>query len=167
MASITQTARRIGRRGLVVLSVTATMAISGVAFASWTLTGGGDGAATATNVVGLTASVSSGDNLYPGLTTNAELTVTNTNEFPVTITAVNFDPDVDVVVTNAGAGCTATDSEVDFTTVSGLSLVVAAGTTDFVVPGGLTNAVAMGATSNNDCQGGTFTKPFTLTANIG
>lgn len=161
MASVVEKARRIGRRGLVVLSATAALAVSGVAFASWVITGEGDGAATAGTAADLeNVSITVSASLYPGLTTDATLTVDNPNLFPVEITDVTFSGPV--IITNAGAGCTDATADVTFTDVNGIEFLVPAeelGATE-----ALTNAVTMGLTSNDDCQGATFTRAFELTA---
>ncbi|MEX2533350.1 MAG: hypothetical protein WD360_05250 [Nitriliruptoraceae bacterium] len=167
MASVTETARRIGRRGLVVLSVTATMAISGVAFASWTLSGAGDGAADAAVAETLTpVSVSVAGQLYPGLTTDGILSVENPNDFPVLVTAVTFTGSVEVFDADGdpAVGCDDTDSAVTFTTATGLTFEIPANTTETET---LPNAVAMGTGAINACQGMTFKQPFTLTATVG
>lgn len=162
MASVIEKARRIGRRGLVVLSVTATMAISGVAFASWTLTGTGTGTADAAVAATLASELSVPTNLYPGLTTDATLSVTNPNDFPVEVTAVTFTGTVEVGT--PADGCTDVNSQVSFADASDLTFTIAADSTDTTT---LASIVVMGVTADDECQGKTFTQDFDLTANIG
>ena len=162
MTGVVEKSRRIARRGLVVLAVTATMAISGVAFASWTLSGSGTGTAGAANALGLTSvSISVADSLYPGATSDATITVTNPNPFPVSITAVDFTGSV--AVTGDPAGCTdSVDHAVSFADSSSLSLFVDANADAATVT--LPGAVTMGSTAADACQGQTFTQAFTLDA---
>lgn len=162
MTGVVEKSRRIARRGLVVLAVTATMAISGVAFASWTLSGSGEGTAAAANALGLTSvSISVDDALYPGATSDATITVSNPNPFPVSITAVDFTGSV--AVTGDPEGCTVFDDhEVAFADASSLSLFVDANAVDAEVT--LPNAVTMGPTAADECQNQTFTQAFTLDA---
>ena len=162
MTGVVEKSRRIARRGLVVLSVTATMAISGVAFASWTLSGNGTGTAGATNALDLTDIIISVDDpLYPGATSDATITVTNPNPFPVSITAVDFTGSV--AVTGDPSGCTVFDDHaVTFANASSLSLFVDANAEDAEVT--LPSAVTMGSTAADACQDRTFTQAFTLDA---
>jgi hypothetical protein len=171
MASVIQKSRRIARRGMVVLSVTATMAISGVAFASWTLSGTGTGAAEATVASSLDVDIEA-VNLYPGAEASAEITIENPNPFPVLITAVTFDSEADVTVTGGIAGdgdaCSTSNAAVTFNNLTGLSIEVPAADGDDagVATAQLSAAVEMGTNSANRCQSASFTKPFSVTAVI-
>jgi hypothetical protein len=162
MASVIQKSRRIARRGMVVLSVTATMAISGVAFASWTLSGSGDGAAAASTANDLAAVSLEVDNaLYPGLETSATLTVTNPNPFPVKITAVTFTGSV--TVAGNPDGCTIFDDhQVTFSNIVDADLFVPVGTEPHTVV--LNDVVAMGTAAADECQGQSFEQAFDLDA---
>lgn len=167
MASVIEKARRIGRRGLVVLSVTATMAISGVAFASWTLEGTGTGTADAAVAATLTSELSVPANLYPDLTTDASITITNPNDFPVTVTQIAFTGALEVTPGD-GKTCTDTDSAVTFNGPITITIAVPAkaGEVNGTATQALTGAVTMGADATDGCQGASFSHPITLTANI-
>ena len=155
--------RRWAGRAAALSAAVATLMIGSIAAATWVVSGTGDGSADAATVTNLTAEVTS-DALYPGLTTDGTLIVTNTNPFQVKITAVNFDGAV--VVGDPAGTCTASNSEVTFTTVIELELIVSANATDEEFEDVLTDAIAMGGEADNDCQGRTFSRPFTLTAEI-
>lgn len=114
------------------------------------------------------------------------LNVTNPQNFPVNITSVIQNGPVTVDTTHNTAGCTSDTagtpttnlasfgtngvwisntkpsgtSPTTYTAVSGLSVQVAANATN--VPVTIPNVVAMNSSSNNACQGATFTMPVTL-----
>ncbi len=147
----------------VAASVTAVVIAGGLTtFGAWTVGGSGDGYAKAVTVSNLTMNNASGAtvaDLYPGGTGNVEISVTNPNVFPVTITAV----------TANGAAASLTDpvncttTGVTFITTTGLTQAVAAGPgviTTFTLSG----KAEMDNTSLNACQGDVFTLPVTLTA---
>ena len=160
MTGVVEKSRRIARRGLVVLSVTATMAISGVAFANWTLAGAGDGSATAGTVSNITgADLTVVGSLYPGATLDATIEISNENRFPIRITDVEFSGSVSV--SDGIVGC-----DVTFNNQDNLELDVAAGSPEepLVAVVTLTGAVTMGPGAANACQGQTFTETFDLTA---
>jgi len=149
-----------GKRKLAVFLVAMLAALGvGVAFAQWTVNGGGSGSATALSAQNLTTqSATTTAALYPGIS-NASLylVVTNPNPFPVTITVVSGN---ETITPDAGhaSGCVTTG--VTFTNQTGLSQVVAASAnTSFTVGG-----VSMSNSSDNGCQGATFAVPVTFTA---
>ena len=149
-----------GKQKFAVFVVAALAALGvGVAFAQWTVNGGGSGSATAISAQNLTTQTATTTAaLYPGITNaNLYLVVTNPNPFPVTITAVSGNG---TITPDAGhaSGCVTTG--VTFTNQTGLSQVVAAsGNTSFTVGG-----VSMSTSSDTGCQGATFTVPVTFTA---
>lgn len=121
----------------------------------------GAGAAAAANgTVTMVVTASSTAALYPGGPAgDVTVTVANTYDRPVTITAVTAGTPV---VTGA-AGCT--DADVTAVTPSaGLPLTVAAGATS--APVVLSNAVRMGTAAQSACQGATITVPLTLTGRL-
>jgi len=155
------TARRWAPRLIVLAAIVAGFAISGVAFAAWTLSGEGTGAAEAATAADLTVVDFAIDGaLYPGLTTSATLTVDNANPFPVMITAITFEDDVQV--TGGIGACTAGTSQVVFNDLTSLELYVAPGTTDVEVT--LVNVVTMGEGAATGCQDASFGDGFTLQA---
>jgi hypothetical protein len=154
------TRRRSVRRLIVATTaVVAGFAVSSIAFAAWTLSGEGDGVAQASTAVDLVVGgLALDDDLYPGLTTSATLTVSNPNAFPVRITAVDFG----VVQITGGDGCTVGNAAVTFADLTGLDLYLAPGAD--AVEHTLSNVVTMGAASNTGCQGAAFEATFTLDA---
>jgi hypothetical protein len=151
---------RWGRRAAAATAATATLALSGMAVAAWNVTGAGSGSAEAASAQNLVIEdFELAVALYPGLTTNGTLTVTNPNPFPVRITDIEFGT---LVITGAGPGCSIVASQVTFTDVTGASLFLAADTEDIELV--LTNVATMGSGADDDCQGATFTAPIDLIA---
>jgi hypothetical protein len=150
--------RRNHRRKVVVLAVSLAAAVgASAAFAAWTVGGGGNGTATATTAQNLTTSVATTTAaLYPGITgADLYLTVNNPNPFPVAISSVNANG-----AATADAGHpTCVTTGVSFTTTAVTQTIPASGSASFTVAG-----VAMDNTSDNGCQGATFTVPVTFTA---
>jgi hypothetical protein len=156
--------RRLAGRTATIAATVAALTVGGIAAANWTISGAGSGGAEATTVTNLVVSVSADGDLFPGATVDGNLTVTNSNPFPVRITAVTFSGDV-TVATPAGT-CTPANSEVTFTTKTGLTLDVAANATSEELVGALVDAIEMGSGADNDCQGRVFSREFTVTAEI-
>jgi hypothetical protein len=103
------------------------------------------------------ASASTSADLYPGATGAVKVKITNPNPFPVRITQVT--QGTGAITSNAGTACDASTG-VSFTAQTGLSLALAANTTDtFSLP----NAVAMSNASDNSCQGAVFSIPVNVT----
>ena len=129
-----------------------------VAFAAWTVGGGGSGTATAVSAQNLTTSVATTTAaLYPGITgANLSLTVNNPNPFPVTITSVNANGAAVPDAAHA-SGCVTTG--VSYATTSTSKTVAANGSSSFTVPG-----VSMSNASDTGCQGATFIIPVSFTA---
>jgi hypothetical protein len=143
------------RLALALSALTITVS-GGMTFGSWTVASSpGSGYAKALSAVDLTvldASTSATAQLFPGGTGDLYLQVTNSNPFPVTITAVTG---AGTITSDKGAACNA------FTSTSGLSQSVAAGAT---VSFSLVGKVAMSNASDTTCQGAVFTIPVTLAA---
>jgi len=155
----TRRRRPVRRLIVVTTAVVAGFTVSSIAFAAWLLSGEGDGVAQASTAVDLVVGgFELDDDLYPGLTTSATLTVSNPNAFPVRITAVDFD----ALQITGGDGCTIGNSAVTFADLTGLDLYLAPGAVavEHVLP----NVVTMGPASNTGCQGAAFEAPFTLDA---
>jgi hypothetical protein len=158
-------ARRSPRGIALVLGTAITVtALSGVAYAFWTVSGSGSGNATVGSAAALTVSVPDVTGVYPKQKTTAPVTVTNTNVFPVTLSTITLDS---VVAT--GSGCANTDVSLD-STASGVS-----GAT-YTVSVSLTKA-GSGATASsvinlpiaiadlvNACQGAGHSFALTVTA---
>lgn len=129
---------------------------AGVAFASWTTTGTGSGAATAGTAGSLTIAQKGATvtGLFPAGTKDVTITVTNAAQYKVKVQSVS--PGT-VSVDAAHSGCTA--SVVSTTAQTGLSDVLdvtgAGASHDY------TFTVGMDNTASDACQGATFTIPFT------
>jgi hypothetical protein len=148
------------RRSLrLLVAVIASLAITAVAFAAWTASGTGSSTAKATSAVALTtsdASASTTATLYPGATGSLRITINNPNPYPVRITTIAAGSGS--VSATGGIG-TCSTTGVSLVPQSGLALDVAAnGSSTFTVSG----AVTMDNTSDNGCQGATFTVPVSL-----
>jgi hypothetical protein len=159
----TPKARRWASRTAALAAAVATLMIGSIAAATWTLSGTGTGAADATTALGLTVSIASPDDLYPGLTTDVTLTVSNPNAFAVEITAVTFTGDL-TVTPAAEQTCSVADSAVTFNNQSLLSEVVAAGAESTAIT--LTGAITMGTGATDGCQGASFSQSFDVAAEI-
>ena len=163
--------RRVG----VVAAVTLLLTGGGVAVASWTATGTGQGAARAASVSGLVVAAGSPlGALYPlpanttpatgyGSSTvgSVATTVTNPNPFPVTITSAT----IGSVTTTPLSGQTCADGSVLPTTSSpiavdpAVTLAANSGPTAVTVPG----ALYMVSTAEDGCQGASFDVAVTVT----
>ncbi len=163
--------RRVG----VVLGVTLLLTGGGVAVASWTATGTGQGSARAASVTGLVVSAGSPVGaLYPlpadstpatgygsGTVGSVATTVTNPNPVPVTITTAT----VGSVTANPLTGRTCAAGSVLPTTGAPITLsppvtlAAGSGPTAVIVPG----ALYMVSTAENGCQGASFSVPVTVT----
>jgi hypothetical protein len=142
-----------------VLTILASLTVVGLVYAAWTTNGTGSayskaGTAQALTTVDVSASTSA--TLYPGVTGDVLIKLSNPNPYQVTVTAVTGSGSI---TPDAGhSGCTTTG--VSFTDQSGLSLVVPA---SGVLQTTLTGAASMSNASLNACQGATFTIPVSLT----
>jgi hypothetical protein len=145
---------------LVVLAALAAAIAAGIGIASWSLSGSGNGYAKATSASALTladATAFTTADLYPGATGNVKLRVTNSNPFPVRVTAVSGNG---TITSDKGAACDAATG-VTFSNQSGLTLDVGASATATLT---VSNAASMSNASDTSCQGAVFTIPVTLTA---
>lgn len=159
-------ARKLDRRGKMILGVAVTAAVivnAGAAWAYWRLDGNGSGVAVAGSAVELRLQGESDDNkpLYPGGTTNMTVTVTNQNDFPIQITSVSpGDGKVTADSAHRNAGCR-TPGVAIVDDVLKVTWTVPKNTIGvFTVPDGLT----MNNSSDSACQGATFTIPVRASA---
>jgi hypothetical protein len=147
------TPRNVVRVGaLTFLSLAGVGLTGGTAYAYWLTTGTGTGSAAASTAQALTTSVATtgGTLLYPGATGDVRLTINNPNPFPVTVSSVS---DLGTITSDKGAACDAATG-VAFVDQTGLALAVpAASSATFTLVG----AVTMDNSSDNSCQGATFT----------
>lgn len=140
------------------------------------LAGGSAGesqSATVSNIsIAAVASPAASNLLYPGGNGDVVLTITNTNAFPVTITAVNLPTNITYAggfttsgLGTAQTGCTSSTSLVSWNFATGTSgsshtlttaLTVAASGT---LTATMTNDASMGATSPAACENTFFSMP--------
>ena len=163
------------RRAGVVAGIVVLLFGGGVAVASWTATGTGQGSAQAAGVNALDVSPGTPlGALYPlpanstpatgygsGTVGSVATTVTNPNPFPVTITTAA----IGSVTTNPLTGRTCAAGSVLPTTSAPITLsppvtlAADSGPTAVTVPG----ALYMVSTAENGCQGASFSVPVTVT----
>jgi hypothetical protein len=145
------------KRAVIVGTALAVTVGAGAAYAAWTANGTGSATATAGNSQGVTGTAVTVDGLlYPGGKTDAKISITNPNQFPVMVTQIAPNGTVTVV----GGTCTAVNSAVALATKS-LNQYIGAGASVEVT---LTDAVTMGDSSDNACQNAEFTFPVSITA---
>ncbi|MFN2617239.1 MAG: hypothetical protein ABR581_08965 [Thermoleophilaceae bacterium] len=150
------------------MAVTAAVGlIAGFVYAAWTTNGSGSayskaGTASALSTVDVSASTTA--SLYPGVTGDVLIKVSNPNPYPVRVTGVSLNgTNASIAADGSHSGCTTTG--VSFTDQSSLTIDVPAksGGVDGQTQATLTGAAAMSNASLNACQGAIFTIPVTLT----
>ncbi len=159
--------RRHGRRGPIVLTLVGTFAglSTGVAAAYWMAGGTGSGtvsAGTAAALVTVPATASTTSLLYPnGAAADVTMTVRNPNTYAISVTGVAANG---AVTAAGGIGSCTTTGVAIATPTAGLPFTVPAkvGGTNGSATVVLTAAATMANTSDNGCQGATFTIPLTL-----
>jgi hypothetical protein len=151
----------LSKRNLIIGAVTLlVMTAATFVYAAWTVNGSGSGYAKAGSSQALTTvdvSASTSATLYPGVSGDVKLQISNPNPYAVRVTAVTGNG---TITPDAGhaAGCTTTG--VSFANQSSLTIDIAANSSTTSV---LTGAVSMSNASSNGCQGATFTIPVSLT----
>jgi len=157
------------RRVAAATTVAVGLAVSGVAVAAWTVSGAGEGSAAAAEAADLSSvSFSVSDELYPGFIAAGTLTVTNTNPFPVKITAITFQnpTSTDTDEADISASCTiaigGTTTDVRFLNLTSQNFVLAASSGAIEIT--LADIVEMDDDASNDCQNATFGADVVLTA---
>jgi hypothetical protein len=135
------------------------MGAVGLVYAAWTTNGSGSGYAKAGSSQTLTTidvSASTTATLYPSSDGDVMIKISNPNSYPVRVTDITGNG---AVTADAGhTGCVTTG--VTFTNQTGKTIDVAAGGSTQVT---LTGAAHMSSSSDNGCQGATFTIPVSLT----
>ena len=152
--------RVVGKRNVIAASMTLiAMVAVGFVYAAWTSNGSGSGyakAGTSQTLTTVDVSASTGATLYPGVSGDVKLQISNPNPYAVRVTAVSGNG---TITPDAGhSGCTTTG--VTFTNQSSLTIDIAANASTTTT---LTGAASMSNASVNACQGATFTIPVTLT----
>jgi hypothetical protein len=153
----------LGKRRLIFAAVTVmTLGIVSLGYAAWTSSGNGSGfakASTAQALSSVTVSAASAG-LYPGATSDLTLKLSNPNPYPITITDVTGNGTISADSSHATCGQDATHpTGVTYTDQHNLSISVPANGTSQVA---VTNSVHMSNSSDNSCQGATFTIPVSL-----
>jgi hypothetical protein len=126
----------------------------GVAFAAWTSTGTDNGQVASISDVGLTVTAADDvTGLFPTGSRTISVTVENKNPYKVALTSI----DVGTIVASNGAcnatSVTAPDNDAPETTLGAKDTATDSATFQFVV--------SMSNDANDNCQGNTFTVPFT------
>jgi hypothetical protein len=155
------TVRRWLTRSTIATGVAVTFVVGGTALAAWNVTGAGSGSAGAASAEALEAvTVTIATSLYPGLTTDATLAVTNPNPFPVRLLDIEFG----TVTVSDAAGCDATNSQVTFTDITGVTdatyFIAADASESFL----LADVVTMGTGASDLCQSASFSVDVELNA---
>ncbi|MGN6780233.1 MAG: hypothetical protein ACTHJH_01885 [Marmoricola sp.] len=144
------TAKKNTKRVAIVGGTVAALLGGGIAFAAWTSTGHADGTATAAAEKGLGVSAPSVSGLFPTGSQTQAVTVTNKNDYPVTL-----------------SGLTATVTDHDKNTCK-VTAVLADGPATGRIPSMQSTTyhftVAMGPESDDSCQNGNFTIGYDATA---
>ena len=159
--------RFLTRRTLVAFFATSSVLIlTSLVFAAWLTSGSGSATAKAGSsqaISTLDASASTSATLYPGVSGDATIRISNPNGFAVRVTGVSLNgANSDITPDGSHSGCS--PSGVSFTNQTGLTVDVPAksGGTNGTATATLTGAVSMSNASVDACQGATFTIPVTL-----
>jgi hypothetical protein len=157
--------RTFARRTAVLASALLATTGAGVAYAAWTSNGTGTGTAAAGSAQVLTTitlegtAVAAGGLLYPGGTGDVVVKVHNPNPYPVRLTSIAPNGAVTAVAGTGAGTCTTTGVTFDGATWSDDSHVVGAnGDVKFK----LADTAHMANTSDDGCQGATFSVPVTI-----
>jgi len=133
------------------------IAVSTVAFAAWATNDDASAYAEATSSVALTTSVAStSPQLYPGGSGDLNITINNSNPYPVRVTNIS-NLEGSSITSDKGAACNASTG-VTFANIDGTWDVPANGTGSFT----LVDTVSMSNASDTTCQGAVFTIPVAL-----
>jgi hypothetical protein len=135
------------------------LGVAGLVYAAWTATGSGSGYAKATSAQALTTvdvSASTSATLYPGATGDTKIQIHNPNPYPVKVTDIAKTG----AITADGSHATCVTTGVTFDNQTGLNIAVPANNDTTST---LTGTAHMDNTSDNGCQGATFTIPVSIT----
>ena len=147
------------------------LGVVGFVYAAWTTSGSGSGYAKATTAQSLSTvdvSASTTATLYPGADGDLLLKIHNPNPYAVTVTSVSGNG---TITADAGHSTCGSDGAhptgVTFTNQTGLTINVPNASTDSGDGNGnkqatLSGSVHMSNSSDNSCQGATFTVPVSL-----
>jgi hypothetical protein len=151
--------RKITKRSAAI----ATAAVLGVggaggaaAWAAGWFKGHGSVTANTASIHDLQATVNLADKLYPGKTTSASASVTNTNDYPVKLTGL-ANP---VLTQTGGAGCTIQNSKITPSLPTTKPVLNSGETVTVVFP------VSMGLDADESCAGSTLKVDFDLQGEV-
>jgi hypothetical protein len=153
-------------RVIAAIALVTAVVVAGLALAAWLTAGSGAGygkAGSSQPLSALDASASTSATLYPGVTGDVTLKISNPNPFPVRVTSVSLDgTNADIEADSAHPSCSPTG--VSFTDQTGLSVDVPAksGDTNGTVTATIAGSASMSNASANGCQGATFRIPVEL-----
>jgi hypothetical protein len=152
---------KIRKSAIVGAIVAAVLAGSGVAFATWMVTGSGTGSALANTAQTVTLNAvalsSSSASLFPGGPAgNVYFTVTNPNPYSVKITSVAWGTPVSANPSSCASSLISVDAAAPTT---GLSLTIPAGGTSPAVQ--VNGVLDLSASATDTCQGNLFNVPIT------
>lgn len=144
------------KRIVIVAALTVAATAIGVAVAAWTTGGSGSGQAQAGTAQNLTISAGApSSSLFPSGSADVAATLNNPNPYPVHVSSIGLG----AVTVDAGhSGCNVSSVHVVSPQTAGWN-VPASGSQGV----DLANAVTMDNTSNDSCQGATFTVALTAT----
>jgi copper(I)-binding protein len=153
--------RTMSKKAAAATILTGAMLAASVATAAWLANGSGSGAGKALSAQGLTVEVATATaDLYPGFTNgDLFLKINNPNPYQVTVTNVSRDTTPGAVVTSSVPACDTGGNQVSVDLSTAVSIVVPAGSSTTT---SVADIVNMGATTDNTCQGATFTIPVTV-----
>lgn len=150
--------KKLKRRAAFIGAFVGAMLIASVALASWLASGTGSGFAKADTAAALTTSTVAATTglLYPGGTGDLKITINNPNPYPVQVTQIART--AAAITSDAGAACDASTG-VSMTTPQAVTIDIAAGGSTTTT---LAGVMSMDNTSDDSCQGATFTIPVTV-----
>lgn len=158
--------KRAMRFVAVIVAAVSSFAIGGVAVAAWTSTGSGSASARATTAQSSTikevAPLSTDNDLYPGATKSASITIDNPNSYPIIVTSISAGSST--LVNSACAARTVTSDAVP-TNASGIAQSTAGNPVTIAAKESGTYSVTthMAGTADNSCQGQDFSLALTAT----
>ena len=157
----------------VMATVVGTVGMASVAWAQWTASADGTGAAKAATkaAVGVANASTLNATLYPGADGDVVVTITNSNPYAVSIDSVYHGALTDVT-TPAGAACNSTNNGISFkgtwtlASPKAVGAIVAAksGGTDGTLTLTISSGISMSNSSVDACSGQTFTVPVSVNA---
>jgi len=152
------------RKITMIASGAVAVTVIGVALAAWTTGGSGSGVAQAGTATSMTISAGTpSSSLYPTTSADVAASISNPNPYKVHVSSIALGT---VTVDSGHSGCnTSSVSTVSSATNggSGWDVPAKSGGVNGTLNVDLVNAISMDNTSNDACQGATFTVALTAT----